>query len=592
MDAQHQDVEYSIMNYASYIGATQQVAGQEAPGSCPQTYMMYDIAALQLLYGANFSNVGTNQTYTWDPITGAEFINGHLQWVPLQNSGSGKIFETVWTAGANSTYDLSNFDNDCQLDMRPGGFMMFSPNQLADLGALGPDGPGKHMAQGNVYNALVPSLIDNTDNLAPPDTRAEIDNIITGNGNDVVHGNDVYNTIRLGNGNDHVILGPGGGDVRPGTGSDIIEGSNTPNATLRNVLDYSGDSSGIEVNLVLDGLNLGDGGVRKGPGPNFDGFSDIQMFLGGAGNDTFNAVADHVSYYFDGGGGTNTLSYSDDATAVTINVSGHFVLKGSATDYFLNIQNFVGGPGGANCVSSLEGSFTFTCAVSATNTLDYSWDTLPIIVNVAGNRVAKELADSSFLFDQFSNVQGFTGGSGNDTFIGSHGNYTFDGGGGNNTLDESSEDSTVVDLQTGQVRKGFFNALDGVDTVTNIQNFIGGHVTNTLIAGPGSHSFDGNAQATFGAQAIFHGPRSEYAITLSIDASGTLHSHIVDQGAAGDGTLDLVHVRYLQFSDVTIEPAKTPPSSRCGPDRRKFWLVGHYRCRAWRPGQRHGPDHG
>ena len=372
MDAQHQDVEYSIMNYSGYIGGPT-TGATEGSDSFPQTYMMYDIAALQLMYGANFSNVGTNSTYTWDPVTGEEFINSVPQGVapPL----NGKIFETVWTGGANSTYDLSNFNNDCLLDMRPGGFMEFSPSQLADLGF---NGLGAITAQGNVYNALVPRLIDNGDNLAPPDYRAEIGSIITGNGNDVVHGNDLYNTIILGSGNDHVTLGSGGGFIRLGTGSDIIEGSIAPNATSpRNVLDYSWESSGIEVNLVRDGLNLGDGGVRKGPGPNFDGFTDIQSFLGGAGNDTFNAVADHVSYYFDGGGGTNTLSYSDDATALTINVLYHFVLKddpqlGLKFDDFANIQNFIGGPGGTKFVSSLESNFTFTGAVTATNTLDYS----------------------------------------------------------------------------------------------------------------------------------------------------------------------------------------------------------------------------
>src|SRR5204863_7347983 len=111
------------------------------------------IAALHQMYGANFGNVGQNLTYTWDPNTGQEFINGVGQGVPTPNpSGKGNIFETVWTGGANSTFDLSNFNSDATLDLRPGQFLKFSNSQLADLGyydnSIG--GPGVKLAQGNV----------------------------------------------------------------------------------------------------------------------------------------------------------------------------------------------------------------------------------------------------------------------------------------------------------------------------------------------------------------------------------------------------------------------------------------------------------
>jgi hypothetical protein len=109
--------------------------------------MMYDIAALQYYYGANFGNVGKNFTYSWNRSTGQEFINGDGQGEPLTD----KVFETVWTGGATSTYDLSNFNDDAWLDMRPGQFMKFSNTQL-NSSALD-DLP--EYAQGNVYNALL-----------------------------------------------------------------------------------------------------------------------------------------------------------------------------------------------------------------------------------------------------------------------------------------------------------------------------------------------------------------------------------------------------------------------------------------------------
>src|SRR6266851_7185330 len=63
MNANRLDIEFSLMNYANYIG---QPAHTPATASTsPQTYMMYDIAALQYMYGANFSNVGQDDVYTW-----------------------------------------------------------------------------------------------------------------------------------------------------------------------------------------------------------------------------------------------------------------------------------------------------------------------------------------------------------------------------------------------------------------------------------------------------------------------------------------------------------------------------------------------
>ena len=87
-----------------------------------QTFMIYDIAPLQYMYGANFNHVGEVYTYTWSTTTGAQFIDGVSQGTSVDNH----IFQTIWTAGAASTYDLSNFSQN-QVDvMNPGG-SMFSP---------------------------------------------------------------------------------------------------------------------------------------------------------------------------------------------------------------------------------------------------------------------------------------------------------------------------------------------------------------------------------------------------------------------------------------------------------------------------------
>src|SRR3954454_9067104 len=146
MNADRLDIEFSLMNYPNYIGEPLNRGGTAS--TSPETYMMYDIAALQYMYGANFSQAGTNRTYSWSSATGAEFINGVSQGTPYNNH----IFETVWTAGANSTYDLGNFAQAQVDDMNPGGWMRFSDSQLADLDVTSSD-PAR-IARGDVYNAL------------------------------------------------------------------------------------------------------------------------------------------------------------------------------------------------------------------------------------------------------------------------------------------------------------------------------------------------------------------------------------------------------------------------------------------------------
>ena len=184
MNANRLDIEFSLMNYPNYIGSTE---GFATAAQSPQSYMMYDIAAFQYMYGANFTQVGHNNIYTWSATTGTEFINGVSQGTPVDNH----IFETVWTEGASSTYDLSNFSQNQVDDMNPGGWMDFSTSQLADLNAFAPSKPqGEIFARADVYNALEYN----------GDSRSLIDNIITGSGNDTIIGNAANNVVDGGGG--------------------------------------------------------------------------------------------------------------------------------------------------------------------------------------------------------------------------------------------------------------------------------------------------------------------------------------------------------------------------------------------------------
>ncbi|MCS3726381.1 M10 family metallopeptidase C-terminal domain-containing protein [Bradyrhizobium betae] len=214
----HDDSEYTVMSYRSYVGASTSTGYTNEAYGYPQTYMANDILALQTMYGANFTTQSGTTVYTWSPTTGQEFINGVGQLAPGGGAGgsANRIYETVWDGGGVDTYDLSNYTTNLSINLNPGASSLFSSVQLANLG-------NGFYASGNVYNAY----------LYNSDVRSYIDNAIGGSGNDTIIGNAIANVLNGGDGND-TITGGGGNDT-------IIGGSGTDTAV------YSGSRANYSV---------------------------------------------------------------------------------------------------------------------------------------------------------------------------------------------------------------------------------------------------------------------------------------------------------------------------------------------------------
>jgi serralysin len=185
-------MEFSVMSYRAYVGAPLTGYTNESWGYA-QSLMMYDIAAMQHLYGANFSSNSGNTTYSWSPTTGQAFINGVGQGTP----GGNRIFQTVWDGGGTDTYDFSNYTTDLNVDLRPGQWTTASTTQLARLHYS-----GSQIADGNIANALQYN----------GDVRSLIENAIGGSGHDTLIGNAAVNLLHGGRGND-IIWGEGGEDT-------------------------------------------------------------------------------------------------------------------------------------------------------------------------------------------------------------------------------------------------------------------------------------------------------------------------------------------------------------------------------------------
>lgn len=136
-------MEYSVMTYRAYVGDPIDGAYPNGTWGYAQSWMMYDIAALQHMYGADFTTNSGSTTYSWNPNSGATLVNGVAAILP----GDSHIFATIWDGGGTDTYNLSAYRTNLKIDLAPGSFSVFSAGQQADLG----DG---HLARGNVFNAL------------------------------------------------------------------------------------------------------------------------------------------------------------------------------------------------------------------------------------------------------------------------------------------------------------------------------------------------------------------------------------------------------------------------------------------------------
>ena len=126
--AAHDDSEYTVMSYRSYVGASTTAGYSNEAYGYPQTYMANDILALQAMYGANYATQSGDTVYTWSPTTGQEFINGVGQLAPGGGVGgsANRIYETIWDGGGVDTYDLSNYTTNLSINLNPGASSLFS----------------------------------------------------------------------------------------------------------------------------------------------------------------------------------------------------------------------------------------------------------------------------------------------------------------------------------------------------------------------------------------------------------------------------------------------------------------------------------
>ena len=492
LSAERNDVEFSIMTYAAYIGADVTGAEPAHVGSSAQSYMMYDIAALQAYYGANFDAVGETRIYTWDNSTGQQYIDGDVA-PGTGTTATGKIFSTVWTQGATTTYDLGNFSGDQVDDLRAGQWLNFSKAQIADLNMNAAPGTSAYnnLANGNVYNTL----------LYNGDTRSLIGNLVTGTGDDRITGNELNNILTANDGDDWLDGGSGVDVLYAGDGDDSLAGGTSTGGVNQlwggdgiDTVTYAAQTAVVHVDLGAGAGYVKEDGVLVLA----DALDSIENATGGSNNDTLvgddgdnvlnGGTGRNALYGLDGddvfaggtstggtnqlwgGEGTNTVDYSELSAAVRVDLraGGGHVLSGSVFvlfDEMDNIQNAIGGAGDDRLVGNDEA-----------NRLDGG----------LGQNALYGLGGDDVL------IGGLAAGLDRDTEPGSILPSQLWGGTGMNTVDYSEQARSVqVDLvqQLGWV--WFKGVLTLTDQLNSIQNALGGSLGDTLIGNGAVNYFEG-----------------------------------------------------------------------------------------------------
>jgi len=271
-------MDYTVMSYRTAEGSPN---GQylNHPGSFAQSPMMLDIAAMQALYGANYSTNAGNTVYRWNESNGRKYVNGAAQ----PDAVGDAIYETIWDGGGFDVYDLRDFQYDMTVDLRPGEAVRMVSNIAGHMEWR----PGEGLfgsAEGQIYNAL----------LFEGNTASLIEGAYGGRGGDDMIGNQAGNRLRGYAGNDRIIGNEGDDTLEGGNGRDTLRGGEGKDRLLggndRDALFGGAGNDSLDGGAGNDNLR-GDAGndvLKGGIGNDFlRGGSGDDRLWGGSGRDTF-----------------------------------------------------------------------------------------------------------------------------------------------------------------------------------------------------------------------------------------------------------------------------------------------------------------
>ncbi len=361
-----------------------------------ETYMLYDIAAIQEIYGANTSYNAGNTTYTLDAFSAY----------------------TIWDGGGNDTLDSTNYNGNVILHLEEGGFS-----------SLGLD---EHIAI--AYDAV-------------------IENARSGNGNDQLFGNDANNILNGGAGDDDLYGRAGNDTFIYSSGEDaIFETSGIDRVEFDAV--WAPDDVSISGNiLTFDASNfLTFNNINLIEFFAFDGFADFTLDgLLNFGNTPVSTdfVATSAAETFNGNGDDDSVSFINGG-AVNVDLQNNTARGGHAEgDTLNNIENIIGsdnssardfiwGDANDNVIEGMAGADILEGGVGA-DTIDggAGWDYARYTRSTSGvniNLDTETHTGGHAAGDTLISIEAIVGSVHNDVIIGDSGNNYFRAENGNDTM--------------------------------------------------------------------------------------------------------------------------------------------------------------
>ncbi|MBP1681964.1 MAG: hypothetical protein H6Q35_2303 [Proteobacteria bacterium] len=486
-----------------------------------ETPMVYDIAAMQYLYGENTTTNTEDNVYSYDDRA------------PFRLS--------IWDAGGHDTISVANSTHSSLIDLNGGNFSSIQTSRFY-----------------NYYG--ISSTLDGTYNLGIAE-GAIIEDAIGGNANDTLIGNEVNNNLRGNAGNDTINAGAGSDTLVGGVGNDtmlggagddlyyvdsindtIYETTTTSNAIDAGGSDFIFSTVSWTLGNYFENLRLNGSGAINGIGNSLN-------------NTIYSANGNNV---LNGEAGTDSLSYIYATTGITMNLglTTAQVTGGSGTDTVLNFENLFGsnyndilsgnsanniingnigddtisGGAGNDSINGGTGNDTINGGAGndtlngslGTDTLSYYDATAGISINLGLTTQATGGSGTDTIFN-FDNILGsnyndvLTGSTANNVIYGYNGNDTIYAGTGNDTmLGGAGNDTYFVDSVNDLVYETTTTASSidagGSDFVfstvswtlgnyfenlrlfsSSAINGTGNALNNTIYAGDGNNILNGSA---------------------------------------------------------------------------------------------------
>ncbi|WP_165390839.1 M10 family metallopeptidase C-terminal domain-containing protein [Pseudoduganella lutea] len=432
------NADYTLMSY--YGGRSEAINGKY-----PVSPMVYDVLAIQYLYGANLQYRTGDDVYAF---------------------GNAAAPSCIWDAGGINTFDFSACVGTTLINLNEGAFSE-TASKLRNVSiAYGVE--VRRALAGNGGSTIVANDLGNTIT-----GGAGIDDVFGGAGHDSITGGAGDDTLRGDGGNDSLQGGVGNDRLDGGAGNDTIDGgSGTDTAVLAyrfedttrvwlnaTDLQVTDNATGITVTLrgietiVFDGVTMALDETVGSWSPTGTRMADLltgtgaaDILAGLAGNDTLAALGGDDS--LDGGTGNDSLA-GGEGNDTLVAATGRDTLAGGAGD-----DLYVIGTATATLLEEAMGGHDAARTTLATWTLAQGVEDLAGTQAGRAYRFTGNALDNAIHGNSGNDV--LSGGAGNDTLRGAAGRDSLaggdgddhlEGGTGNDTLDGGAGNDTAVFAQ-------------------------------------------------------------------------------------------------------------------------------------------------